>query len=62
MLKIFLADEPTGNLDPENANEVIGHFREFHKIGATVPVVTYGTDADQFADRIVQLQEGCVLE
>jgi ABC-type lipoprotein export system ATPase subunit len=60
--KIILADEPTGNLDPENANEVIGHLREFHKIGGTVLAVTHGTDADQFADRIVHLRKGRVLE
>ena len=60
--KIILADEPTGNLDPENASEVIGHLQQFHKEGGTVIVVTHGTDANQFADRIVQLKDGCIVD
>jgi ABC-type lipoprotein export system ATPase subunit len=60
--KIILADEPTGNLDPENAAEVIGHLQQFHKNGGTVVAVTHGTDADQFADRIIHLRQGRVLE
>lgn len=59
--KIILADEPTGNLDPENAAEVIGHLQEFHKDGGTVIVVSHGTDADQFADRIVHLKDGGII-
>jgi len=59
---IILADKSTGNLDPENAAEVIGHLQQFHKDGGTVVVVTHGIDADQFADRIVHLREGCVME
>lgn len=58
--KIILADEPTGNLDPENAAEVIGYLEEFHSGGGTVIVVTHGEIADQYADRVVHLREGCV--
>ena len=60
--KIILADEPTGNLDPENAAEVIGHLEEFHRDGGTVIVVTHGNVADQFADRIIHLQKGRISE
>jgi ABC-type lipoprotein export system ATPase subunit len=59
--KIVLADEPTGNLDPENAAEVIGYLVEFHRGGGTVIVVTHGRVADQYADRIVHLREGCIV-
>ena len=38
--EVILADEPTGNLDPENAAEVIGYLAEFHSNGGTVIVVT----------------------
>ena len=55
---IVLADEPTGNLDPENAAEVIGYLSEFHRDGGTVIVVTHGSVVDQHADRIVYLREG----
>jgi putative ABC transport system ATP-binding protein len=58
--KIILADEPTGNLDPENAAEVIGYLSEFHRNGGTVIVVTHGRIADQYADRIIHLREGRV--
>ncbi len=56
--KILLADEPTGNLDPENANEVISQLSVFHKNGGTVLVVTHGSIADQYATRIIHLRNG----
>ena len=60
--KLILADEPTGNLDPENANEVINYLEEFHRNGGTVIIVTHGKVADQYADRIVHLKEGRIEE
>ena len=60
--KIILADEPTGNLDPENATDVIEYLAEFHRGGGTVIVVTHGSIADQYADRVIHLQEGCIEE
>ncbi len=60
--KIILADEPTGNLDPDNATEVISRFSKFYKDGGTVIIVTHGKEADQFADRIIYLEKGKVLE
>jgi putative ABC transport system ATP-binding protein len=56
--KIILADEPTGNLDPENAQEIMKSFSQFHKNGGTVVVVTHGSEADKFADRIISLKNG----
>ena len=56
--KILLADEPTGNLDPENASGVIDHFVKFHKTGGTVVLVTHGTAADGFANRSIRLDKG----
>ena len=56
--KIILADEPTGNLDPENASEVIGYLVEFHRQKGTVILVTHGKMADSFADRIIHLRNG----
>jgi len=54
--RLILADEPTGNLDPENDRQVFEHLSEFHRGGGTVIVVTHGTTADEFADRIVKLK------
>ncbi len=54
--RLILADEPTGNLDPENDRQVFQHLSEFHRAGGTVIVVTHGSTADEFADRIVNLE------
>ena len=59
--KVILADEPTGNLDPENAAEVIRHLAEFHQAGGTVVLVTHGTAAETHADRILRLEQGRLL-
>ena len=56
--RVILADEPTGNLDPENAAEVIRHLAEFHRAGGTVMLVTHGTAAETHADRILRLEQG----
>ncbi len=54
--RLILADEPTGNLDPENDRQVFEHLAEYHRAGGTVIVVTHGSTADEFADRIVNLK------
>ena len=56
--KIILADEPTGNLDPENSSIVINILNNFHQNGGTVIIATHGKDADQYADRIFSLNKG----
>jgi ABC-type lipoprotein export system ATPase subunit len=58
--KIILADEPTGNLDSDNATSVLGYLSEFHKAGGTVILATHGVEAEQFADRIISLHNGKV--
>ncbi|MGK0184856.1 MAG: ABC-type lipoprotein export system ATPase subunit [Verrucomicrobiales bacterium] len=55
--KLILADEPTGNLDPDNADEVVGYLADYKADGGTVIMVTHGSNADQTADRIIQLDE-----
>jgi len=58
--KIILADEPTGNLDPENSEEIIGHLAEYHSKGGTVIVVTHGKAVDRYASRVVHLRKGYI--
>ena len=60
--KIILADEPTGNLDPDSSNEVMNYLVTFHQRGGTVFMVTHGQEADQFADRVVLLREGILQD
>jgi len=56
--KLVLADEPTGNLDPDNAAIVFGHLSAYHREGGTVVVVTHGGEAERYADRVIQLRAG----
>jgi len=58
---VILADEPTGNLDPENATHVIQHLHEFNTQGGTVIMVTHGTDADPFATTQINIKEGKIF-
>jgi len=60
--KIILADEPTGNLDRENAGEVNRYLAAFCGEGGTVIMATHGSLADEHADRIIDLREGRVEE
>jgi len=55
---LVLADEPTGNLDPASAAQVMSSLAEFHRAGGTVLVVTHDPLADQYAQRTVRLQRG----
>jgi putative ABC transport system ATP-binding protein len=59
--RLILADEPTGNLDPENAAEVVGYLSEYHQQGGTVVVVTHGTEAEARADRVVRMEQGRIV-
>ena len=56
--KIILADEPTGNLDPDNAHAVFRFLADYHRQGGTVLVVTHGHAADEHANRIIHLENG----
>lgn len=58
--KIILADEPTGNLDPDNSAAVLGYMSGFHKRGGTVVLATHGPEAERYANRIIRLQNGCI--
>jgi putative ABC transport system ATP-binding protein len=55
---LILADEPTGNLDPENAAEVVRALNDYRKSGGTVIFVTHGHAADDHADHIIHLHQG----
>ena len=56
--KLILADEPAGNLDPDNAAEVFRTLQEYRDDGGTVMVVTHGDLADEYADRVLRLDSG----
>jgi putative ABC transport system ATP-binding protein len=59
---ILLADEPTGNLDSKNGEQVMELLRELHRSGATICMVTHDPRYALHADRTVHLFDGRVVE
>jgi putative ABC transport system ATP-binding protein len=57
---LILADEPTGNLDPQTREQVLGLFDEFHAEGRAIVMVTHDPHGAARAGRTLQLQEGAV--
>jgi len=55
---LILADEPTGNLDEENARAVLEIFAALHRAGHTIVLVTHDPDVAALADRTVELHHG----
>jgi len=56
--KLLLADEPTGNLDRENSDVVLGHLAEFARAGGAVLLVTHDAQAARRAHRHIRLVGG----
>lgn len=60
---LLLADEPTGNLDPDAAREVIQVLRSLHRRGMTVLVATHDRNLTaEFQERVVLLNKGFLIE
>lgn len=59
--KVILADEPTGNLDSKNGNEVMNLLSELNENGTTVVMVTHSHHDAGFAHRIINLMDGQVV-
>ncbi|OIP03786.1 cell division ATP-binding protein FtsE [Candidatus Beckwithbacteria bacterium CG2_30_44_31] len=60
--EVLLADEPTGNLDPESAWEILKLFKEINLSGTTVLVATHNAElVNKFAERVIALSKGKVV-
>jgi putative ABC transport system ATP-binding protein len=59
---ILLADEPTGNLDSKNGEQVMGLLKELHAAGATICMVTHDPRYADFADRKIHMFDGRIVD
>ena len=59
--RIILADEPTGNLDSTNGNEVMNLLKELNRDGATIVMVTHFEENVREAERIIRMMDGYIL-
>ena len=57
---IILADEPTGNLDTKNGEEIMKIFHKLHQEGHTIIVVTHELEIAKYAQRIIHLRDGLI--
>jgi putative ABC transport system ATP-binding protein len=59
---ILLADEPTGNLDTENSNAVLGILRDLNdRLGQTILMITHNPEAAAYSHRMVTMRDGRIL-
>lgn len=59
---ILMADEPTGNLDTKSTGEIMEIFRDLHKTGSTIILVTHEPDIAQAADRQILVKDGQIVK
>jgi macrolide transport system ATP-binding/permease protein len=59
---IILADEPTGNLDSKSGQEIMSILTELHKKGITIVLITHDDSVASYAERIVRLKDGEIVE
>jgi putative ABC transport system ATP-binding protein len=55
---IFLADEPTGNLDTRTSVEIMAVLQDLHRAGLTIILVTHELDIARYADRTLMFRDG----
>jgi ABC-type lipoprotein export system ATPase subunit len=60
---LILADEPTGELDSATGQQILTLFRRIaDRDGTTIVIATHDLAVDAFADEVVHLQDGCIVE
>lgn len=60
--QVILADEPTGNLDPDSREQVMNLLSEFHTEGRSVVMVTHDQNAATYANRSLRLEDGFIAD
>lgn len=59
---IILADEPTGNLDSKSGQEIMSILAQLHKNGITIILITHDDSVASYAQRIIRLKDGEIVE
>lgn len=59
--KILFADEPTANLDNESSSAIMDIFKQLHRGGQTIIMVTHEVEYSKFAERIIHLDDGKIV-
>ncbi|NQZ20913.1 MAG: ABC transporter ATP-binding protein [Colwellia sp.] len=60
--QVIFADEPTGNLDSKTSNEIMSLLCDLHSQGQTIVMVTHEEDIAAYADRMIRMKDGEVIE
>jgi putative ABC transport system ATP-binding protein len=60
--KIIIADEPTGNLDLKNSDEVMKILTNLNRDGRTIIMVTHNPEITENCSRVIRLRDGRILE
>ena len=60
--RLILADEPTGNLDPETGKEVVDIIKRQHATGTTVVMITHDPNIAQKAERKIRIVDGKIVD
>jgi ABC-type lipoprotein export system ATPase subunit len=56
--RVLLADEPTGALDSKTADEILEVFRDLHRRGSTIILVTHSSEVASVAERVIRVRDG----
>lgn len=60
---IIIADEPTGNLDPDLSAEIMNLFRQFQQVGVTILIATHDISLiSQMNNRVLKLDHGQLVQ